>query len=78
MSLIFFNKPCYVIFVEYFFGVLTNSELFEQIELCRSQRNTLCGEQLVHHIFPNVAKTLRIEDFECVEESLSSGGLKFV
>ena len=67
MSFILFNKPCNVIFVEYFFRVLTNSEVFELIELCSSQWNTFRGEQLMHHVFPHVPEALWVQDFECVQ-----------
>ena len=78
MSFILFNKPCNVIFVEYFFRVLTNSKLFEQIELGSSQWNTFRREKLMHHVFPNIPQTLRVEDLECIQESLGCRRLKLV
>ncbi len=66
MPLILFDKPCNIVLVEDLFRVLTNGELFKQIELCCSQRNTFRGQQLMHHIFSHITETLRVKDLESV------------
>ena len=78
MSFVFLNEPGNIVFVVNLFGVFSNCKLFEQVELGCSQRNTLSGEKLMHHVFPYVAESLRIQYFERVKQSLSGGRLELV